>query len=317
MEAALAPLGEAKRVVALARETGDAAALAKLAALGDAVQKLALAKGAREDALDAGEVYVRAMVALAEMDIEAAPHAPGSSAPTELQPLGGMEKNARAEWRKLAAGSDIADLDDLVSYFREDEGNAGFSRAALVRAWKGFTGDGPHVTRNTGEVEWYTPAEYIASTVAVMGGIDLDPASNAEANKVVGAKEFYTAEDDGLTKPWAGRVWMNPPYARPLVDRFCEKLAESYAEGSVTAAVVLVNNGTDSAWWQAMARAASAICLLNRRVRFWRPSGLASSPLQGQALVYFGVDVDRFADVFDERGIVLVHHNLEGGRSDY
>ena len=47
-----------------------------------------------------------------------------------------------------------------------------------------------------------------------MGGIDLDPASCAEANKIVQAKQFYSQRDDGLKQPWFGRIWLNPPYGR-------------------------------------------------------------------------------------------------------
>ena len=58
-----------------------------------------------------------------------------------------------------------------------------------------------------------------------MGGIDLDPASSDIAQQTVKTTRYYTIVDDGLSHDWSGRVWLNPPYAKTLVELFTEKIA--------------------------------------------------------------------------------------------
>lgn len=164
----------------------------------------------------------------------------------------------------------------------------------------------PHVSRNSGNNEWYTPAEFIEAARKVMGGIDLDPASSEMANRTVQATTFYTAEDDGLTKDWHGRVWMNPPYSQPLIADFCERVASLYAMEEIEQACVLVNNATETRWFQTLLMEASGVCFPSSRIKFLDPDGNPSgAPLQGQAIVYFGKRLQEFVETFRKIGAVL------------
>ena len=165
-----------------------------------------------------------------------------------------------------------------------------------------------HVANNSGNNEWYTPADYIALAREVMGDIDTDPATSAVANQTVRAKTFFTADDNGLAQEWSGRVWMNPPYAQPLISDFAEAVASKFEAGEIDQACVLVNNGTETAWFQRMVSAASAVCFPKSRIKFLDPDGNPSgAPLQGQAVIYMGCNVESFADVFCKKGVVLIH----------
>lgn len=163
-----------------------------------------------------------------------------------------------------------------------------------------------HVANNSGNNEWYTPPLFIALAREVMGGIDCDPASSEIANQTVRATTFHTAETNGLKQQWHGRVWMNPPYAQPLVWEFCDAAASKFESGEIDQAIVLVNNGTETQWFQRLLSASSAVCFPRSRIKFMDPQGNPSgAPLQGQAIVYMGENVDAFAHAFGKEGAVL------------
>lgn len=158
---------------------------------------------------------------------------------------------------------------------------------------------------NSGNNEWYTPGEYIEAARDVLKEIDLDPASSEAAQKTVKAAKFFTPEDDGLTQDWFGKVWLNPPYAQPLITNFIEKLVGEWQEARISAAILLTHNYTDTKFFHHAASACTAICFTRGRITFADTKGNRCSPTQGQAFFYFGADAEGFAARFGEIGFVV------------
>ena len=157
--------------------------------------------------------------------------------------------------------------------------------------------------------EWYTPPEYVALVKAVFGGeIDLDVASCREANtRWVKARKFYSREQDGLTLPWKGRVYANPPFQSVYMAPFVDKLIAERANGNCTEAILLSNGATDSPWFQKLLHHAPAICFPRGRVKYIRPgdSKPSGSPEFGSAFSYFGTNTKQFAVGFRGLGAVV------------
>jgi phage N-6-adenine-methyltransferase len=170
----------------------------------------------------------------------------------------------------------------------------------------GASNDAPHVrgTFGTGENEWYTPQQYIEAARAVLGVIDLDPASSEIAQKTVKATRFFTEEANGLDQEWKGRVWLNPPYAQPHIENFADKMIAQLKCGNVIEAIMLTHNYTDTAWFQKLALYASSICFTKGRVRFISPKNELASPTQGQTFFFFGEKPGHFFEVFRPFGFI-------------
>ncbi len=124
--------------------------------------------------------------------------------------------------------------------------------------------------------EWYTPARYIEAARAVMGGIDLDPASCSDANAIVKAVLYYSIDDDGLAQAWYGRVWLNPPYGK-------------------------------NQWFQLLWD--YPICFTNHNVHFFKPDrhgkitkDSRSTQMFGTVFTYLGPHEQTFIDIFSRFG---------------
>lgn len=212
----------------------------------------------------------------------------------------GVDRRRVAEWREIRdAGEPVVEAAIAEAL---DEGRAP-TKADIRKHVRGTFG--------TGENEWYTPREYLDAARAVLGGIDLDPASSEAAQAKVGADVFFTKDSDGLKQEWHGRVWLNPPYAQPHIADFVSKMVAERRAGRVSAAIMLTHNYTDTAWFHEAAGVADAVCFTRGRVKFYDASGVIAAPTQGQAFFYFGDDVAAFSNAFADVGFIVLPYSGE------
>lgn len=159
----------------------------------------------------------------------------------------------------------------------------------------------------TGNNEWYTPVEYIELARKVMGSIDLDPASNDEAQKIIKAEKYFTANDDGIKHNWNGNIWLNPPYSGKEIIEFIDKLIIEFENKNIKQAIVLTNDNTDTSWYHKLVKISSAICLLSGRIKFYNASEI-SAPTNGQTFFYLGSNLDNFNREFKKIGLIMIKY---------
>lgn len=162
--------------------------------------------------------------------------------------------------------------------------------------------------------DWYTPSQWAELADAVMGSIDLDPASCSEANKhYIKARKWYNKEINGLDmrNPWGGNVWLNPPYGRGegSAQDFIRRLHHEVRSGAVRQVITCLNlNSMSSLWFEPLYELGSAHSIPRGRIAFLAPreSGkTGSSPSKGTVFTYIGQNVDRFIEHFGPHGQIL------------
>jgi hypothetical protein len=222
----------------------------------------------------------------------------------QTKSLSNLKKNAPEAFKDIVKNIDD---DGVINMGVDDDGETITLQDTSAKEIKfeGFTSD-VLATKNTGDEESYTPIDYLESARVVMNGICLDPASNQMAQINVKANNYYTVDDDGLTKEWGGKVWMNPPYTALVINKFIDKLIHHFKEDHITDAIVLTNNNTDTSWFHSAAKSSNAICFTSGRINFLKRDGSTSSPTNGQSFFYFGSDSELFKKEFSQYGLVMV-----------
>ena len=162
---------------------------------------------------------------------------------------------------------------------------------------------GSHQSARMKEETWLTPRPIIEA----LGTFDLDPCTPIDMPWET-ARHRYTIVDDGLTSPWFGRVWLNPPYSNKAV-QWMRKLVQ-HGEGTA-----LIFARTETAWffesvWDAPT--AKGVLFLRGRLHFHHRDGRRAEANAGapSALVTYG---DRDAELLRTSGIdghfVPLNHN--------
>lgn len=118
--------------------------------------------------------------------------------------------------------------------------------------------------------------------LAGVTGYDLDAAASRD-NRL--APDWWAIKDDGLSRPWWGRVWCNPPYSdiRPWIEKAHAEAERSRSRPLTvspcsTIAMLLPANRTEQGWWQDLVEPARRdgsleVYFLRGRRRFGHPEG--------------------------------------------
>lgn len=141
-------------------------------------------------------------------------------------------------------------------------------------------GIGGHQSARMKNDEWLTPPEIIEKC----GKFDLDPCSPINRPWATAADHF-TVEDDGLSRQWYGRVWLNPPYGAEAA-RWLERLAD-HGNG-----VALIFARTETAmFFDWVWPRADALLFVQGRIHFHYVDGRRAAANSGapSVLVAFGL----------------------------
>ena len=137
----------------------------------------------------------------------------------------------------------------------------------------------PHFSSRTAGTrdDWQTPIELVRA----LGDFFLDPCANC--NDPTRLAHFgFTKADDGLSKPWMGRVFVNPPYGR-AARKWMQRLGE-HGDG-----IALIPPRMGAKWFHDIVLSqATAILFLRGRVAFLMNGQPVDDNIADSILVAYG-----------------------------
>lgn len=157
--------------------------------------------------------------------------------------------------------------------------------------------------------EWYTPPDVVERARDALDGIYLDPASCEIAQRTVRAIKWYSKEENGLSRPWSGAVFLNPPGGRePGAATWLHVLVQEYDAGRVSRAIfigftleilqTMQSRGVDPSMF--------SICVPSKRLKYIRGGrGKQFNPPHSSVIFGLGTHDNRFSDAFRSLGAIL------------
>jgi hypothetical protein len=159
-----------------------------------------------------------------------------------------------------------------------------------------------HVARTTQPAnvdldEALTPQSIIEAVSALLGEIDLDPCAESAEQHNVPAKNYYTADDNGLApdRPWSGRLFIHPPLdsAEQWIDRTLRELTA----GTIREAVLLLPTRTDATWLRSLR--GFAIAFMSERLQVRLPGQEQPQAMPEPMMLVFVGHQQRIGDFAD------------------
>ena len=131
--------------------------------------------------------------------------------------------------------------------------------------------------------EWATP-QHIFDELNNEFEFDLDVCANESNHK---CDDYYSIEDDGLSKDWSGRrVFCNPPYSN-----IAEWVKKAFYEtkNDNTLVVLLIPSRTDTKYFQNYIYNRSEIRFIKGRLKF--DNSKNSAPFPSMIVIFRGAEV--------------------------
>lgn len=154
---------------------------------------------------------------------------------------------------------------------------------------------------STGNNNWETPKWFFDRLNKVFG-FTLDPCADDTNHK---CDQYYTIQDDGLTKNWGGQVvFCNPPYGRrtrnaPGQEDWIEKCWKECKENHITSVMLIPARTDTKSQHKYIFSNAKYVCFVKGRLKFGDKD---AAPFPSEVVVFTKQDYDEEIKTLSDLG---------------